>query len=259
MIDGYTVMLLFLEIWEENLKVILLIELIHLVIMNLLIVDGLLQNNKQIIKGVIIPHINISGYDSVTQIVDILDKPYLRLWHGKLGNKKCDKILSDSQVTGSMFHDLVYCHLAKIQSTEYKGKHTKQVIKMFDSIKLNYLDKYEIKPIWIEKTFKDDNLMIQGTADLYEEHRVTDWKTSSSINDTAVLQLCYYAYLYNLNTQQTWENGINQGRIVRIDKKTYKVQVRDYINLNAYWSICEALKIVYNWYKKKGIWNSDIQ
>lgn len=46
-------------------------------------------------------------FPSVTEIVGILDKPFLAFWRGKIGNAEADRISKESTARGRNVHELI--------------------------------------------------------------------------------------------------------------------------------------------------------
>lgn len=192
---------------------------------------------------------------SVTQIIGILAKPELYRWYGKHGFEKCEAIKKDAAEWGTELHSSI--------SQWIKGKEVEvsdRCVPMFEAFKQWY-KKSGFKAIIVEP---DNPLQsaygYQGTFDalgeLDGEIIMADWKTSAAIYPENGLQLAAYAQLCK---EAGWESNkylkpIRNGLIVRIDKKTFKVQTRMFYYLPAYFDIFKSLIPVYNFVKKRGLW-----
>lgn len=205
------------------------------------------------------PHINLDGYISATQLIKIIDNPQLDNWRAKVGIKKATKLSEAGANWGTEFHRVMEDKLKMFSINYLTGDQFQPYISPDEKVMqaANLLWKkirHKIKPIWIEHTFKDDGLMLQGTPDLLEEHCVWDWKTSNTRDPKrTVLQLSIYAHLYNKSVGLTWEQGIDKGMEVHIDKRGKTVKVDDpieYVSLHSYFPLVLELLDIWNFMNK---------
>lgn len=172
------------------------------------------------------------GYLSVTQVLDlVLNKPFLAFWRGKIGNDEASRIQRESQEIGTQVHKLIEDSF--MFAGRPKWSEITNTTRMVDNFWAKFIIPYEVKPLQLEVTLKDDRLKLQGTFDAVIEtsngQYLMDWKTSSSIDKVSVpLQLAAYAHLYK---------EINKGGVVRIDKESDKVEIKFYEDLRPYWKI----------------------
>lgn len=184
------------------------------------------------------PHKELKGYLSVTEVLNVINKPYLLRWYGKYGNEKCEKIKKQSQSVGTRVHEEIQ---RRFNGLDFKTKH-KNIRAMVDRFFSEFAIPYKIVPISIEpeEPLRDDRLMFQGTYDavfeMDEKLYIADWKTSNSIDKVSVpLQLSAYAYLYNLTYNPNPK--LDFGIVVRIDKKISKIEWIEYSNLEQYFQL----------------------
>lgn len=175
------------------------------------------------------PHkISKPGYLSVTEVLSlVINKPFLALWRGKIGNELAGQIQRESQELGIEVHDLIEC---RFNGVVKEG--SKNAERMVANFWREYVDKYCVKPVLLEETYEDEGLKLQGTLDgvlrTTKGTRIVDFKTSNQIDKVSVpLQLAAYAYLCR---QEVW-----QGCVVRIDKEENKVEIKWYEDLKPYW------------------------
>jgi len=210
------------------------------------------------------PHKHIDGIPSVTEILDVINKPYLQYWRGKYGNAKCEKISKQSKAIGIRVHTEIE-RLFKGSGPKYKNKAIRKMVQNFND---SFVIPYQVKPMVIEpkEPFIDNENKYSGTFDavieVYSKSEdasvlvIADWKTSNQIDKTWGLQLAAYANLYNLS-QKHLSNllGINEGLVIRLDKKTLEIEGPIwYTNLDQYFEVFLSCRRLYDFVNKKGIW-----
>lgn len=202
------------------------------------------------------PHLEVkdsAGNDipSVTQVIGILGKQELYRWYGTRGFDECEQIKKEAGEWGTELHSSI-SQLLKGEEVQV----TSRCAPMLDSFK-RWLASNNFKPLVVEpeKPYVSAIWGYQGTFDaigeMANELIVCDWKTSSKIYPENGLQLAAYANLWN---EQNPKNKVKTGLIVRIDKKTAKVQAKGFYNLAAYFEVFKSLLPVYEFTKKKGRW-----
>lgn len=114
-----------------------------------------------------------------------------------------------------------------------------------------WLKKNGVKPLEWEKEVKDSTLKLVGHFDLLGEmggeKYVIDFKTSKKIDKTYGLQLAAYAYLI----KKTLKITVNKGIILRVDKETGELEVKEYTDLKPYWAVFRAGLVFYNFMNGK--------
>lgn len=70
-------------------------------------------------------------YPSVTEVLALLDKPFLARWRGKIGNEEADRISRESAQVGRNVHQMIEVYLGgeDVKSCGFGEKE----IKLFDS------------------------------------------------------------------------------------------------------------------------------
>lgn len=182
------------------------------------------------------PHIKSdTGWLSVTEVLSLsIPKPFLFYWYGKNGTEKCEQIKRESQEIGTEVHRLIE---DRFKNGEASTSSMGRCIDMEINFWAHFVVPYEVKPIVLENTYKDEKLKLQGTLDAVIDTNkwtnvVADWKTSNSLDKITVpLQLSAYDHLCN---------GSGKGVAVRIDKEKDKIEVVWYDNLKKYWPIFKA-------------------
>lgn len=197
------------------------------------------------------PHKSVDGYISVTEVLDCLRKKYLEFWRGKHGNELCNRIQKESQEIGTQIHQEIQDW---ITGATDKTLEPSPIIANFDS---QFWRPRKATLIWAEpeEPFTDTELKLQGTPDALIELDgkpcLADWKTSSQLDPISnPLQLAAYCHLSNINSgksPQTW-----RGIIVRLDKKTHQIEVKEYSDLRPHWEIFRALTKIAFYCRQKG-------
>lgn len=203
------------------------------------------------------PHINsVKDKDgneipSVTEILAIIAKPELFYWYGKNGWDKCEKIKQDAGEWGTELHDSISQYL-KGEEVRVSSRSAPMLHAFSEWKERNHFHPLEVEP---EKPYISSLYNFRGTFDavgeLGGELVVADWKTSSKIYHEYGLQLAAYAQLWQ---EQHLNDKIRTGVIVRIDKKTSKVQIKLFYNLPMYFEVFKSLLPIYDFCKKQGAW-----
>ncbi len=192
---------------------------------------------------------------SVTQVLNIINKPFLHLWRGKLGNAECDRIVRESQETGHLVHEAIESYFRGEDIPDLPQKEA----KMFSLVKGWALES-KFTPTELELHVKSEKYGYHGTMDAIGKFDdgllvITDWKTSSGINDEYAIQLSAYAQAYKEETG----TEVTDGCIVRVDKKeTAKVpfEIKRFTELPKYFSVFLACLDVWRFVNKKGSWQT---
>lgn len=152
---------------------------------------------------------------SVTTILKVLNKPGLVNWANSLGWKRQSykKVLEEKAEHGTYVHELFYEYMfkeGKLFDVSQPG--------MLDNIKAylanfkKFLEEYNIKPIWGEKSFTTNTY--GGTVDLLCEIdgklTILDFKTSKKFYSSHFIQLGAYIQLLDYNDIHVEQVGIVQ-------------------------------------------------
>lgn len=189
-------------------------------------------------------------YPSVTTILSVLGKNALIQW---AANEAVDYICKTSSVDdpnlyenartaykrksekaldiGTQFHDLAERWL----KNEYMYKNTKpedvtdDVKEMMDNF-VDWCNKHSVKPIAVEQKVIGDGYA--GRVDLIAEIdgiiTIADIKTSKAYYDDMGLQLAAYRNAYKWGTQENPTLPIKRNLIIRVDKKSHRVNTKDF-------------------------------
>lgn len=158
--------------------------------------------------------INGQAAPSVTQVLGIVDKPFLRYWYGKHGSQKCAQILKSSQEIGQTLHGAIESYF-KGESLPDMDENTGRMFSLFQG----WAATSGIVPTEIELDMMSQVHGFHGTCDLIGtldgQPIIVDWKTSSAMDPLHGVQLSAYAAMY----EEMTGTHIERGMIVRIDKK----------------------------------------
>lgn len=198
-----------------------------------------MAHSKLIIKGKEVE------WPSVTEIIALLNKPFLAIWRGKIGNAEADRIARASAAVGTEVHEL-------IEKTLGKGLDKAPSTTKVESIYRAWLDwwqsqsylvkELEIKVYSKKKKFHGsfDAVLMFGDTPI-----LVDWKITKSADHFRYLQLAGYAYAY----YEMFKVKINDGLIVMIHPETLKVSVKQVDNLWGYTPLFLALRKLYEFVK----------
>jgi hypothetical protein len=201
------------------------------------------------------PHIeHAKGWPSVTMILDVLAKPFLIMWYGKYGTAHCNKVKKAGADVGTMFHAAVENRIKGIPALPAKTKTEKQVEHMVNNLFDQWVN-LGVEVLHTEMSLEDTDLEFHGTFDalvrINGKLYVVDWKTSNQMDEiNHPLQLSAYAHLFNIISKEQ----VNDGIIVRVDKKTFQVQVETYSNLAFYFEEFKNARSLYDYVNKRGKW-----
>jgi hypothetical protein len=204
------------------------------------------------------PHVDLKDtkgntIPSVTQVIGLIGKPELYKWYGLNGWNHCEKIKREAGEWGTELHGSISQYL--------KGEKvgvSSRCYPMLDEF-ARWKEKTGFEPMVVEpdEPYVSQLYNYQGTFDaigkIDGQLVVCDWKTSSRIYAEYGLQLAAYAWLYEEHTKGT---EINTGVIVRIDKKTGKLQEKRFDRLDRYFNVFKHLLPVFEFTRKQGEWKS---
>lgn len=171
---------------------------------------------------------------------------FLEKWRGDRGHEHCDKVLKDSSQIGTSVHESIENFLTTGEIDERNEPFIRSFKKWKEEIGFEPLVLEPKEPLigcTKIKQHPGDSCdgCFQGTFDaiglIDGETVLADWKTSSRMSITNGLQLSAYAFL----TNQVDGRKINKGWIVRLDKKTHKVEALEYKNLESYFEVFKGL------------------
>lgn len=151
-------------------------------------------NNIEIFKD----HYNIDGkdYTRVSEVLDIINKPYLNIWRVNKGKKESDRIMKEAQDIGKQVHKVLeYVIKGKAVPKELLNDITKRAIEEF----ILWCRANGFKPTAGELTVYSDECGYAGTMDckgtMGNGIAILDFKTGK-LRKEAYLQICAYADAY---------------------------------------------------------------
>ncbi|MEM2915662.1 MAG: PD-(D/E)XK nuclease family protein [Candidatus Bathyarchaeia archaeon] len=195
------------------------------------------------------PHKEISGIPSVTQILEVISKPWLVRWYAVNGLDFCTKIRKESQEVGTRLHEVVYKFLQdgseeglssyeKLLATEVKGWFV-----------TNNLTILEMEP---DTPYVSKRYGYQGTFDCIARDKkgrlyVIDFKATSTVSKLNALQLSAYGWLYLENKcDKKWKPI--RGIIIQFRPASSKdslIKVYKFYRMRWYFSIFRKVLHVY--------------
>lgn len=205
------------------------------------------------------PHIEHAlGWPSVTQVLDVLAKPFLIFWYGKYGTAHCDKVKKEGADVGTMFHTDVENRI--LSKPEQFTPINVQIKRMVDSLFNLWVLPQGIRVLHTEVSLEDKELRFHGTFDavilMNGRLYIVDWKTSNQMDEVNhPLQLAAYAYLWNVVHP---EAPIDAGIIVRVDKKKAFDPTKDietYDQLSHYFDEFKNARSLFDYVKGVGKWD----
>lgn len=192
------------------------------------------------------PHIDSEpGWLSVTEVISLgipkvsvskKGRPYFYLerWRGKIGNEQADMISDNSKKIGTYVHAEIE---RRFEQKDYTQRTDDRSMVMVNNLWNKFIIPYEVKPIVLEQTYKNEVYKLQGTVDVIADtnkwNNVTgDWKTSKQLDSIGgPLQLSMYDFL---------RGGDGKGFTGRMDKEKDVVEAVWYENLISYNPIWKA-------------------
>jgi CRISPR/Cas system-associated exonuclease Cas4 (RecB family) len=204
-----------------------------------------LGHSPYILDGVPIP--------SVTEVLNVINKPFLYAWYAKHGWKECERIKQESGELGQRVHDAIESYL-RGDGYELSGREA-EMMQLF----LKWKEETDFRPMELEHKVISRNYRFHGTFDALGTFGdstnlfLLDWKTSSKIDDSYALQLSAYAAAYEEETGICVANG----GIVRIDKKPdakKPFEVKTFNALPKYFDVFLDCLNVWNFVNRKDKW-----
>lgn len=155
---------------------------------------------------------------------------------------------------GSDTHHLIECRLQGISNNPVSKRAHPLADALLGAVKDYIVEYIALEPHVISHEFK-----IAGTADMIVKLKdgalaIGDWKTSYLKSDEHPIQLAIYALAWN--EQHPNDPPITKGFIVRVDKKSKKLNTKidEYSDLNLYYPVIKALRLIYDYYNHTNSW-----
>jgi len=193
---------------------------------------------------------------SVTEVISVINKPFLYAWFAKHGWKECERIKREAGELGSRLHDCIERYLQG-ELIEVSGREG----EMFEKFR-QWKESNDFRPVELEKKVVSRQHRYHGTFDALgtfgdsTELIICDWKTSSQISDEYALQLSAYAAAYEEETGI----GVTRGLVVRMDKKASskkQFEVKEFNGLPKYFDVFLSCLDVWNFVNKRERWSKE--
>jgi hypothetical protein len=194
---------------------------------------------------------------SVTEVLAVVDKPFLKLWYGKLGLAAATAYLKETQELGRRFHSAIEEYFRGGEVPELDQREA----GMFALFK-GWAVESGFSPVDLELHVQSRLYGYHGTFDaigkfaMSDELLICDWKTSSGIDALYGAQLAAYAQAYKEETGTEILNGL----IVRIDKKSdakKPIEIKRFTDLPKYFEVFKHCRHIHDFVNKRGEWQSE--
>ena len=167
--------------------------------------------------------INGNEYPSVTTVLQIINKPALMFWYGKLGTQEATRQGKQATGLGSRVHKRIEQHFADKQYS-VRGKEQQPMTAFF-----SWLAEHDVDCSISEHTVHSDTYEYAGTLDFLGtidgKRVIADFKTSARIYPEVQLQL----QAYRVAHEEMGGSVIEEMHVVRLDKVTGKYQTKIYL------------------------------
>lgn len=221
------------------------------------------------------PHVPYIGPDgsewpSVSQIVNILDKPFLLKWYGTWGFEHCEKVKKESAERGTKLH----------REVEGALQNWATLLPPSEFAQATVLWAYNtgFKPDYFEKHVKSESERYHGTFDCLGTidsigYVLTDWKFTKQLSDVNPLQGGGYAKAiqdtlgitpkefrlirpYELLTaaKKTDFKETRQGRIWKFEGLKVRIEERIFTNLEHYTEEFLNCRKLWDYLNQQGKW-----
>lgn len=164
--------------------------------------------------------INGTPVPGVTTVLNVLAKPELDIWYGKVGLTKAEQIKNEAAEFGTKVHSVLeaICTGQKIAQRDDK---LTTVANNFEA----WADRNIKEWLAFEKAVYHDTEMYAGTADAWAilktgERVLIDFKTSKKVRDEYYLQVCAYLCATRVESNAVDLRSIEGARILHLDHQT---------------------------------------
>jgi hypothetical protein len=165
------------------------------------------------------------NYPSVTEILDLLDKPGLCYAYGYLGIQEMEKRKNSSQKIGHAVHGALEKYLRKQSYPEVTKDLSQHEIEMLMEF-VNWCKKKKIKPHKkdLEREVYSHKYQYGGTLDCKFKNKIIDWKTDRPPKTEKEKSLVRVKYGlqnagYALAVEEEDGVKINQAYTIRVSKQ----------------------------------------
>lgn len=149
-------------------------------------------------------------------------------WAARVGYNVMDRIVNDSTTIGTAVHEMIQNNISTNTDSSsylnYDKKYEKRILRAYNNFKF-WRQNIESCGYKIEEVYGTEVELscpyYAGTADcicrINGKNYILDWKTSKSINNTYINQVCAYRWIINNGYSKNYPyiDGIG---IIRIDK-----------------------------------------
>lgn len=196
---------------------------------------------------------------SVTQVLSLYQPEDLVRWRGAKGNREADRVMHEAGDFGSRMHGLIEEAFAR--GTPVEGEEDDLAARLAAQA-YQWAKDEGVVVVAQEEGILNEVDGYGGTADLFCRFHadptlwVADWKSSSSVHETYDLQLAAYARAYNLKHGLTWATGVNNGIIIRPQKKAphKPPQIVRVPNLEREFTAFDGLLTLWKKLNRRGQW-----
>ena len=171
------------------------------------------KNNKYLINGKTVP--------SVTTIIDVLSKPGLDRWYGRLGLAEAEKQKNEAAEFGSTVHGLIEA-IYQGQDPEISDPRVKKAITNFKKWADHHIEEW----VAFEKAIFHDELLYAGTVDAFAKLKgsnrlvLVDFKTSKKVRDEYYLQVAAYVRATRIEDDCVDLEEVKGAIILHLDHET---------------------------------------
>jgi predicted RecB family nuclease len=149
---------------------------------------------------------------SVTEVLKLVEKPYLEQWRRRVGQREANKIMQNAAAFGTKLHKA-----AEMVCWE-RDKGVARDMQPYAAAVRTFVDRHVLEVLGTEVELVSGEMRFGGTLDLYCQlkdgsYAVVDWKTSASLTREMGLQTAAYALLAR---EKGWR--VNKRLVVRIKK-----------------------------------------
>ena len=176
-------------------------------------------------------------YPTVTQILNVINKPWLAYWGAKIGRegKTVQDALKEAQDLGTMLHKYVY---ARLTGSKFEEKNLSEDFYICKGKIDKWIKKQgKMKVYFAEKRFYSKQYLFSGQPDLVILRNgkvvLVDFKTSKSFYLSHEIQISAYKYLLEENNVR-----IDKLEIVQVSKYPEQdLEILEVSQYEYYWNI----------------------
>lgn len=190
---------------------------------------------------------------SVTTILDVLSKPGLEFWYGKLGFTEANKQKEEAAKFGTAIHNAIEdTYTGQVPSIT--DERMKTVISNFTKWSDRYIDSW----LAFEKAVFHDELHYAGTADAFailkgsKKMVLIDFKTSKKVRDQYFLQVTAYAKATRIEDNAVDLSKIEGALILHLNHETLDWEVVTVQITPELFEVFKCCLEIYKWKNQTG-------